>query len=132
MFQKKTKMKFRVARHTNDLDKIKTFYTTVLGFEVLGSFENHDSYNGLFLGKPNLDWHLEFTKSDEIIEFNYNKDDILVFYPNTIIEYNHLIEKVLSNSIELITSSNSYWSLNGKMFLDPDGYHIVISNLKAV
>jgi catechol 2,3-dioxygenase-like lactoylglutathione lyase family enzyme len=48
-------MKFRVARHTNDLDKIKTFYTTVLGFEVLGSFEDHDSYDGLFLGKPNLD-----------------------------------------------------------------------------
>ena len=125
-------MKFRVARHTNDLDKIKTFYTTVLGFEVFGSFENHDSYDGLFLGKPNLDWHLEFTKSDETVDFNYNEDDILVFYPNTIIEYNHLIENILSNSIELITSSNSYWSLNGKMFLDPDGYHIVISNLKAV
>jgi catechol 2,3-dioxygenase-like lactoylglutathione lyase family enzyme len=69
-------MKFRVARHTNDLDKIKTFYTTVLGFEVLGSFENHDSYDGLFLGKPNLDWHLEFTKSDETVDFNYNEDDI--------------------------------------------------------
>lgn len=124
-------MKIRVARHTNDLDKIKTFYTTVLGFEVLGSFENHDSYDGLFLGKPNLDWHLEFTKSNEIVDFNYNEDDILVFYPNTILEYNHLIENVLSNSIELITSNNPYWNLNGKMFLDPDGYRIVISNLEA-
>ena len=124
-------MKFRVARHTNDLDKIKTFYTTVLGFEVLGSFENHDSYDGFFLGKPNLDWHLEFTTSNETIEFNYNEDDILVFYPNTILEYNNLIENILSNTIELITSKNPYWNLNGKMFLDPDGYHIVISNLRA-
>ena len=124
-------MKFRVARHTNDLDKIKTFYTTVLGFEVLGSFENHDSYDGFFLGKPNLDWHLEFKTSNETIEFNYNEDDILVFYPNTILEYNNLIENILSNTIQLITSKNPYWNLNGKMFLDPDGYHIVISNLRA-
>lgn len=124
-------MKIRVARHTNDLDKIKTFYTTVLGFEVLGSFENHESYDGLFLGKSHLDWHLEFTTSNETIEFNYNEDDILVFYPNTILEYNHLIENTLSNSIELITSNNPYWNLNGKMFLDPDGYRIVISNLRA-
>ena len=124
-------MKFRVARHTNDLDKIKIFYTTILGFEVLGGFENHASYDGLFLGKPNLDWHLEFTKSDEIVDFNYNEDDILVFYPNTILEYNQLIENILNNSIEIITSKNPYWNLNGKMFLDPDGYRIVISNLEA-
>ncbi|WP_339837401.1 VOC family protein [uncultured Flavobacterium sp.] len=125
-------MKFRVARHTNDLEKIKTFYTTVLGFDVLGRFENHDSYDGLFLGKPNLDWHLEFTKSNEIVAFNYTEDDILVFYPITILEYNHLIERVLNNSIEIITSKNSYWNKNGKMILDPDGYRIIISNLKAV
>ena len=125
-------MKFRVARHTNDLEKIKTFYTTVLGFDVLGRFENHDSYDGLFLGKPNLDWHLEFTKSIEIVAFNYTEDDILVFYPITILEYNHLIERVLNNSIEIITSKNSYWNKNGKMILDPDGYRIIISNLKAV
>ena len=124
-------MKLRVARHTNDLEKIKSFYTKILGFEVLGSFENHNSYDGLFIGKPNLNWHLEFTKSDEIVDFNYNEDDILVFYPNTIIEYNQLIENALNNSIEIITSKNSYWNLNGKMFLDPDGYRIVISNLKA-
>ncbi|CAM3534052.1 VOC family protein [Flavobacterium gelidilacus] len=123
-------MKFRFARHTNDLDKIKTFYTTVLGFEVLGSFEDHDSYDGLFLGKPNLDWHLEFTKSDETVDFNYNEDDILVFYPNTIIEYNQLIENILKNSIEIITSKNPYWNENGKMIFDPDGFRIVISNIK--
>jgi len=32
-------MKFRFARHTNNLDKLKQFYTRVLDFEVLGSFE---------------------------------------------------------------------------------------------
>ncbi|WP_339886706.1 VOC family protein [uncultured Flavobacterium sp.] len=123
-------MKLRVARHTNDLDKIKTFYTTVLGFEVLGSFENHDSYDGLFLGKPNLDWHLEFTKSDEIIEFNYNEDDILVFYPETKDKFDSLIQNIQKQNITFIKAKNPYWNENGKMILDPDGYQIVISNIK--
>ena len=123
-------MKFRVARHTNDLDKIKTFYTTVLGFEVLGSFENHDSYDGLFLGKPNLDWHLEFTKSDETVDFNYNEDDILVFYPETKDEFDSLIQNIQKQNITFIKAKNPYWNEKGKMILDPDGYQIVISNIK--
>jgi len=124
-------MKFRFARHTNDLEKLKTFYTTVIGLEVLGSFENHDNYDGVFLGKQNLDWHLEFTQSDEIVEFNFNEDDILVFYPETILEYNPLIENINKNNISFIEPKNPYWVENGKMILDSDGYRILISKLKA-
>ena len=97
-------MKFRFARHTNDLDKLKLFYTNVLGFEVLGSFENHNNYDGIFIGKQNLDWHLEFTKSDEIVAFNFNEDDILVFYPETIVEYDVLIQNISKNNINFIGS----------------------------
>lgn len=124
-------MKFRFARHTNDLEKLKTFYTQILGLEILGGFENHNGYDGIFLGKPNTDWHLEFTKSDEIVEFNFNEDDILVFYPETILEYNDLLERIANNKISLLQSKNPYWNENGKMILDPDGYRIVISNLKV-
>lgn len=124
-------MKFRFARHTNNIEKLKLFYTTILGLEVLGSFENHDNYNGIFLGKQNFDWHLEFTESNEIAEFNFNEDDILVFYPETLIEYDSLIENINKNNIDFITSKNPYWNQNGKMFFDPDGYRIIVSNLKA-
>jgi hypothetical protein len=44
-------MTFRFARHTNDLERIKSFYITILGFELLGSFENHNGYDGIFIGK---------------------------------------------------------------------------------
>ena len=124
-------MKFRIARHTNDLEKIKTFYTKVLGFEVLGSFENHDNYNGIFIGKPNSDWHLEFTQSNEIVEFHFNEDDSLVFYPEEISEYNQLLENIQKQNISIIKAKNPYWNENGKMILDPDGYRIIISNLKC-
>lgn len=123
-------MNVRFARHTNNLEAIKSFYIGILGLELLGSFENHNGYDGVFIGIPNTDWHLEFTKSNEEIAFNCNEDDILVFYPNTKIEFNVLISNLLRHNISSITSKNPYWNENGKMYLDPEGYRVVISHLK--
>lgn len=124
-------MEFRFARHTNNLENLKLFYIHILGFELLGGFENHNDYNGIFIGKPNADWHLEFTQSNEIVAFNYNEDDVLVFYPKEISEYNTLIDTIKKNNINFIKAKNPYWNENGKMLLDPDGYRIIISNLKC-
>ncbi len=124
-------MKLRVARHTDDLEKIKAFYIDILEFELLGSFENHDNYDGIFIGKSDLHWHFEFTKSNKKAKHIFDEDDILVLYPVSILEYNKLISNLLNNNISTINSKNPYWDVNGKMFLDPDGYRIVISNLKA-
>jgi hypothetical protein len=52
-------MKVRFARHTNNLDAIKSFYIDVLGLDLLGGFENHNGYDGVFIGIPNTDWYLE-------------------------------------------------------------------------
>jgi catechol 2,3-dioxygenase-like lactoylglutathione lyase family enzyme len=83
-------MKLRFARHTNDLDKIKSFYINVLGFQLLGKFTNHHNYDGIFIGIPNLDWHLEFTKSNEIVKFEFGDEDYLVLYPYNMIEYDSI------------------------------------------
>ncbi|MGX7666546.1 VOC family protein [Flavobacterium pedocola] len=125
-------MNLRIARHTDDLEKIKSFYIDILGFELLGSFENHDHYDGIFIGRQNSDWHLEFTKSDEKANHLPDEDDITVFYPTTVSEYNELINRIISNNIEMVLSKNPYWNANGKMIVDPDGFRIIISNLKAV
>ena len=125
-------MTFRFARHTNDLNAIKSFYLMVLGFELLGDFENHDTYDGVFLGFPDADWHLEFTTSDEKADHHFDEDDILVLYPETQHRYDSLLERLTENNIGLIASKNPYWNENGKMFLDPDGYRIVLSPLKIV
>lgn len=125
-------MKLRVARHTDDLEKIKTFYSNVLGFELLGSFENHDNYDGIFIGKPNLDWHFEFTKSDKKAHHFSDEDDSIVLYPETISDYDELINNLIKHNISTIASSNPYWNENGKTILDPDGFRIIISNLKAI
>lgn len=84
-------MKFRIARHTNNIDSIKSFYINVLGLELLGGFENHTNYNGIFIGKPNFDWHLEFTQSNDKANHTFDEDAILVFYPETSKEYDTII-----------------------------------------
>jgi hypothetical protein len=123
-------MTFRFARHTNDLEQIKSFYIAILGFELLGTFENHNGYDGVFIGKSNENWHLEFTKTKEVISFDFKEDDILVFYPESKMEFDLLINKLQSHEIEFIKAKNPYWNENGKMILDPDGYRILISDLK--
>jgi len=124
-------MFLRVARHTNNLEKIEDFYVNILGFERLGGFQNHNNYDGVFIGKTGLDWHFEFTQSETKADHKFDEDDIIVLYPDTIRKYNMLLESLLENDIPGITAINPYWNENGQMFQDPDGYRIVVSPLKA-
>lgn len=123
-------MTFRFARHTNKLKEIIKFYKELLKFEILGQFEDHEGYNGVFIGLKNADWHLEFTETKEPVNHTFDEDDILVFYPQNEIEYNTILSQINKSNIKRITSKNPYWRSNGIMFLDPDGYRIVISPLK--
>jgi hypothetical protein len=125
-------MFLRVARHTNNLEAIENFYVDVLGFEQLGGFQNHNNYDGLFIGKSGLDWHFEFTQSDSKAKLNFDEEDVIVLYPKIISDYNDLINKLIHHNISTITAINPFWNENGKMIQDPDGYRIVISPLKAV
>lgn len=124
-------MHLRVARHTNNLKEIENFYVNILGFERLGGFEKHNNYNGVFIGKSDLGWHFEFTQSEMKAVHVFDEDDVIVLYPDTIRKYNMLYSQIEDNGIEFIEAVNPYWNENGKMFLDPDGYRIVISPLKA-
>jgi catechol 2,3-dioxygenase-like lactoylglutathione lyase family enzyme len=124
-------MVLRIARHTDNLEKTEDFYVNILGFERLGGFRNHNNYDGVFIGKSGLDWHFEFTQSEEKVNHTFDEDDVTVLYSKTILDYNLFIDRLLDNNISIITSKNPYWNENGKMFLDPDGYRIIISAIKA-
>ena len=77
-------------------------------------------------------------KNGEIVEKMYkvkrnsksNDDDIIVFYPKNKIDFDLIMNKIQSQNIDFIKAKNPYWNENGKMILDPDGYKIVISDLK--
>lgn len=124
-------MIFRYARHTNHIDSLRRFYVEVIGITELGGFNDHAGYNGVFLGKQGMDWHLEFTESGEPANHVFDEDDILVFYPKTKNEMDQIMGRITANNIPLQTPQNPYWGENGIMVRDPDGYPVIISPLKV-
>jgi len=117
-------MKIRVARHTTNLAPLIEFYTKIL-VEILGSFNDHDGYDGVFLGRQSASWHLEFTVSNGKPVHQYDEDDILVFY-TTKMDHEIILKKINEVGIKEIPSKNPYWNRNGNMFLDPDGCRVII------
>ena len=123
-------MKFRLARHTNRLKQLVDFYVNIIGLDFLGEFKNHSGYDGVFIGKKKLGWHLEFTQTIELVDHKFDEDDILVFYPETEFEYNSILDKITNNKVIISIAKNPYWQVNGITIKDPDGHCIVITNLK--
>lgn len=123
-------MEFRNARHTNNLKLIEEFYTQIIGLELLFSFENHNNYSGIFLGKQGHDWHLEFTTSNDKAIHKFDIEDAMVFYPASNEEYNHIVERIETNGIGKLKAKNPFWNENGIMIKDPDGFGIIVSNFK--
>jgi catechol 2,3-dioxygenase-like lactoylglutathione lyase family enzyme len=123
-------MEFRSARHTDNLQQLEEFYTNIIGLKVLFSFENHNDYSGVFLGKQGLNWHLEFTTSNDKAEHQFDVEDVLVFYPTEKAEYDKIVEQIEVNNIEILKSKNPFWNDNGIMIQDPDGFGVIVSHLK--
>ncbi|MBL0154216.1 MAG: VOC family protein [Chitinophagaceae bacterium] len=120
-------MEFRYARHTTELSRIEQFYIQIVGLVNLGGFREHENYDGLFLGFPGKDWHLEFTVSDEKPDHTFDEDDALVFYVKSEDELLKIRERILNTNIGLETPKNPYWVKNGIMISDPDGFKVIFS-----
>lgn len=119
-------MKLRIARHTTNLNQLFEFYNKILSLQKLGEFNDHDGYDGVFLGRMDQNWELEFTTSGEVPEHSYDQDDLLVFY----VSRNELIEiatKLDLHHIERCIPTNPYWTKMGIHFKDPDGFGIVVA-----
>lgn len=123
-------MHFRYARHTNNIQELEKFYTTILGFIKLGEFKNHDGYDGIFVGYKEANWHIEFTQNGDLPTQKWDEDDVLVFYPELQTDFDSIIENMKQAHIKIEKSKNPYWNTNGIQISDPDGYRIIISPLK--
>jgi hypothetical protein len=71
----------RIARPTDRLDEVVTFYRDGLGLTEIWSFEGHAGYDGVMLGLPGVGHHLEFTRRERGSPGEApSKDNLLVLY----------------------------------------------------
>jgi catechol 2,3-dioxygenase-like lactoylglutathione lyase family enzyme len=119
----------RVARATDQLDEVVRFYVEGLGFDQLGSFEDHEGFDGVMVGTPGAPYHLEFThQHGHTVGSAPAKDNLLVFYLPDVAEWTSAVNRMEAAGYKSVLSLNPYWELNGRTFEDPDGYRVVLQN----
>lgn len=109
-----------------DLDRSTRFYRDVLRLPVLGSFQGHSGYDGVFFGLPG-EVELELTRGPTE-PIRTHEEDLLVVYVRGAEHFRSVVERLHAAGVERVASPNPYWNLWGATFLDPDGYRLVIAS----
>ena len=121
--------KMRVARSCRNFEAIERFYCRGLGFSKLGSFADHNGFDGLIIGDPKAPYHLEFTMERGITApQSPDEESLLVFYLPETEEWQKRVDMMRNAGYEPVQSNNDYWDVNGITFEDPDGYRVVLQN----
>ncbi len=119
----------RIARPTDNLDAVTTFYRNGLGFDVLFEFQDHDGFDGVMLGHRGAAYHLEFTRrAGHHAGRAPTQDNLLVFYLSDAAAWQRALTRLESAGHRAVTAFNPYWDRFGRTFEDPDGYRVVLQN----
>ena len=119
----------RVARPTVRIEALLRFYRDGLGLVVIGSFQDHEGFDGLMLGMPGSSYHLEFTcKRGHDPGRAPTQDNLLVFYLSQNTEWQAAVDRMVAHGFAPTASFNPYWDISGRTFDDPDGYRVVLQN----
>ncbi|WP_415814499.1 VOC family protein [Mesobacillus thioparans] len=122
-------VQFRIARPTDQLDKVVEFYRDGLGLEVVGGFKNHDGYDGVMLGLPDFSYHLEFTQHTNGSPCPApTEDNLLVFYIPDKVARDEIAQRLHDMGYPEVEPENPYWKNAGVTIADPDGWRIVLQN----
>lgn len=117
----------RVARPSDHLEEVVRFYRDGLGFDLLGSFVDHDGFDGVMLGHPGLPYHLEFTRHrGHPAGRAPTQDNLLVFYLPDPTEWQDAVDRMALHGFAPVKAYNPYWDVRGKTFEDADGYRVVL------
>jgi catechol 2,3-dioxygenase-like lactoylglutathione lyase family enzyme len=118
-----TRLQLRVARHTNRLNEVVTFYRDGLGLVEVGGFGDHDGYDGAFLDVPGTGAHLEFTTGGEHSPPAPHPESLLVLYLGSHAAVEAAVARLGLNAVP---PANPYWATHGITVEDPDGFRVVL------
>ena len=118
----------RIARPTDRLDDVVSFYRDGLGLPVLTSFTDHAGFDGVMIGLPGLDYHLEFTHHRAGSPGDApSPDNLLVLYVPDETSIRTRTNRLQSMGYTTVPSENPYWDDNGAVTIeDPDGWRVVL------
>lgn len=121
--------KLRIARPTDNLKAIADMYIKGLGFELLGSFEDHNGFDGAIIGHRAHNYHFEFTHHRGIkVGKAPTQDNLIVFYFADHETWEDNCKNMLKAGFKQVASYNDYWDVSGRTFEDLDGYRVVLQN----
>ncbi len=119
----------RIARPVTDLERSAGIYTLGLGLVELGRFVDHAGFDGVMLGRPDLHWHFEFTRSRHSrISPAPTPEDLIAIYLPDRGAWEESCARMLAAGFAMTKSFNPYWEQCGRTFVDPDGYRVVLQN----
>jgi catechol 2,3-dioxygenase-like lactoylglutathione lyase family enzyme len=116
-------MELRIARHTERLDELTTFYRDGLGLEEVGGFHDHDGYDGVFLAIPGTGAHLELTSGGAHAAPEPHPESLLVLYLGNQDALEATLRRIDAEPVE---PANPYWAEHGVTIEDPDGFRVVL------
>ena len=125
----------RIARPTDQLASLVRFYHEGVGLPVIGSFggEGHAGYDGVMLGIPGFDYHLEFTQHEAGSPCPApTRDNLLVFYMPDRAAIDRIAERLAGMGYPEVEPENPYWAGRGVTIEDPDGWRIVLMNTSGI
>ncbi|UYK17207.1 VOC family protein [Yersinia enterocolitica] len=123
----------RVARPTDNIKLISEMYCRGLGFSELGSFADHQGFDGVILGHPHHAYHLEFTHHRGVqVRRAPTSDNLLVFYLPDEKQWHSQCQQMCAAGFCQVASYNPYWDVSGKTFEDIDGYRVVLQQREWV
>jgi catechol 2,3-dioxygenase-like lactoylglutathione lyase family enzyme len=122
----------RVARPTDKLDEIVSFYHGGLGLPIIAQFANHEGYTGVMIGLPGEQFHLEFTHFEKGSPSPApSRDNLLVLYPSEENVFVRMVQRMKEHGHEPVEPENPYWRGKSLTFEDPDGWRVVLYRGKA-
>jgi catechol 2,3-dioxygenase-like lactoylglutathione lyase family enzyme len=116
-------MQLRVARHTERLGDVVAFYRDGIGLPEIGGFRDHAGYDGVFLGVPGTEAHLEFTSGGDHGVPAPHPESLLVLYLGNHGAADAVIARLGSHAV---APANPYWGEHGVTLEDPDGFRVVL------
>jgi len=119
----------RIARPVVNLAETQAMYCEGLGLRVIGSFANHEGFDGVMLGLSGASYHFEFTSCRaHPVAPTPTSEDLVVFYIPARAEWECACSKMLAAGFRHVASLNPYWELLGRTYQDHDGYRVVLQN----